>query len=394
MLKRVLGSLAAVAALSLPVTACGDNDAGGGGADANASGEPVKIGVILPLTGPLSGVGIASRNALDAVSTSMNAQGGVNGRKLELIYKDDKADPTAAASAAQELVSSERVVGVLAAGTTSALLAAAPIVAARKVPVMSANVAAALSDKSTPFYPYLYLTAPNDRISVPAVFNRAVEEGHKRLAVLWQEDAYGKFGNELFAKLSQEKGVDIVASVSVAQTATDVSAQAQRIAGARPDAVLVQVSAPGVVAAFLRSTRQRGLDAAMYGGTAAAQPAVLKAAGPSGDGFQVPAFLNSGKPTSKQAELLSQIEKSGKQPTNSILDTLFPNGLQAFAAAIRKTGDEVTGESIKKAIDSGITVDAYALSPLEFSADQHEGAGQDDLVWVKAKDGKFLAADK
>ena len=74
------------------------------------SGEPVKIGVVLSLSGPAAVFGLPERNAIMALDKEIQAAGGVKGRKLELVFFDDKTNPTEAARGVTQLINDEKVV--------------------------------------------------------------------------------------------------------------------------------------------------------------------------------------------------------------------------------------------------------------------------------------------
>jgi branched-chain amino acid transport system substrate-binding protein len=99
--------IAALVALSVGVAACGSSSGGG---SSSGSKDPIKVGSINALTGPFQ-LADASQGA-KALFDRINADGGINGRKVDFIIKDDKTDPAAAATAARELIQKDQVVGM------------------------------------------------------------------------------------------------------------------------------------------------------------------------------------------------------------------------------------------------------------------------------------------
>src|SRR3989338_6431973 len=119
-------SLTPLPLATLALTAC---QSGGSG--------PIKIGFIGPLTGDIAGIGADMLNGVQVAVDEVNADGGINGRQIELIAEDGRCNGADAASAAQKLVNVDNVFAIVGAGCSSETLAAAPIVNDGKVVMIS-----------------------------------------------------------------------------------------------------------------------------------------------------------------------------------------------------------------------------------------------------------------
>ena len=356
--------------------------------------DPIKIGAILSLTGPAAPFGIPERTAAQVVIDKINKEGGIKGRKLELVVVDDKTNPTEAARAAQRLISSEHVVAIVGSSTGSGTLAMAPVAARNKVPVLAPNGTIGVTDSSKEFYPWVFRTSVSDEVTIPALVERAKADGAKKIALFYQEDALGRFSAELIEKMDQkDDGFEIVSSAAVAMDATDVSAQVSRIMATKPDAVILPVSSLGVGGYFLRTAQEMGLDVPMYGALAFAQNKILELAGDAAVKKLVVAnMINPSHPTSEQQDLYKLIRDSGSEPAGGFTDLFGANSVAVAGEAIA-AASEVSGQAIRAALESGTELKAWAITPYKYGADDHDGLGASAIVWTKAEGGKFVSAD-
>ncbi|WP_229052555.1 ABC transporter substrate-binding protein [Aeromicrobium sp. Leaf350] len=371
---------AAVAASSLLVASCGAGSS-------DDEGGSIKVGVVLSLSGPAAPFGIPERDAAEAYIDDVNDQGGIDGRKIELIVEDDKTNPTEAASAAQSLVD-EGVVAIIGSTTGSATQAMSAVTTAAEVPILGLNTAVGISG------PYTFLATVGDEEMIPAIFDRMVAEGHTRIAVFHQEDALGQYGAELFEELAAEnRDVEIVATASAPLDATDVSAQASRLRNADPDAVFVAVSATGLASGFLRAADSIGLDVPGFGGMSLAQDAILEAAGPAAEGFTVANIIDSAAVLENQTGLYELLEAAGIEPVGGFPELGGAGAASMVVAALREAGPSADGNAIVEAWESGIEMETFTKTPGTFGPERRNAHTADVLVWTHAVDGEFVGVE-
>jgi len=356
--------------------------------------EPIKIGAILSLSGPAAPFGIPERNAAEVAAKFINDTGGINGRPIELIVADDQTNPTEAARAAQHLITSDKVVAIVGASTGSGTLAMAPVAARNEVPVLAPNGTIGVTEAGTSFYPWTFRTSVSDTVTIPALLDRAVEDGAQRIAVFYQEDALGRYAMELLEGIDAESdSFEIVAKAAAAMDATDLTAQVTRIVSANPDAVVLPISSVGVGGSFLRTSTELGLDVPVYGGLAMAQNAILELAGESATKNLIVAnMINPSNPTEAQRALYDMIRDAGNEPAGGFTDLFGANSVVVVAEAMR-IATEITGPAIRDALESGVELNAWAITPYSYGEDNHDGLGPDAIVWARAAGGVFAAAD-
>lgn len=384
-MNRYVVALVAVMSLGT-VTACGEGLEGG------ADGE-LRVGVILPLTGPAAPFGVPARAAIEQRVDEINEGGGVDGRDIELIIEDDATDPTTAAEKASELVG-QGVVAVIGSATSSASLALVPITAQAEVPTLAIAGAPVVTDPDEEFHEYTWRVAPNDADAVPLILDYLKENGAARVAVFAQDDAYGELGTEQIEELTQDDpDLEVVGVATAALTATDVQAQATRIQSFEPDAILLQVSSVGLASSFLRSVEDLGIDANIVGGTGLGQRALIEAAGPASEGVTVLNYLDPSNLTPEQDEFFKAMQASGYDPAYSFSEIVGAAAVDILVAAMEEAGSTVDAQSINEAFNAGVEADSISLAPVRLSEDEHDFFTDESLVWTTVTDGEFVAAE-
>lgn len=215
--------------------------------------EPVKIGLIVPMTGGQASTGKQIDNA---IKLYMKQKGDtVAGRKIEVIVRDDAAVPDNTKRAAQELIVNEKVSFIAGFGVTPAALAAAPLATQAKVPeiVMAAGTSI-ITERS----PYIVRTSFTLAQSSVIIGDWAAKNGIKKVATLTSDYAPGNDALQFFKERFTAGGGQIVEEVKVPLSNPDFAPFLQRMKDARPDAMFVFVPA-GQGGNFMKQYAERGL---------------------------------------------------------------------------------------------------------------------------------------
>lgn len=381
MKKFIISACTSVLALGLAVS--------GGAAQ-----ETVKIGGIFSVSGPAAPFGIPERDIVEILAKSTNEEGGINGKKIEIIFCDDQTNPTESARCATKLIRQDGVSAIIGSTIGTGTLALMPVAMRAEVPVLAPVGTISVTDKEHAFWPWVFRIAPTDKVILSGIMERGVfKPGHKRFAVMYQEDAYGEAGMEYATKLSKEHDIEMVAAVAAPLTAIDLTAAATTIRNADPDVVLLQTSAPALGAAFVRAAKQVGLDAPIIGSGSLNQKPFIEAAGAAGEGVQVVSMGNWDDPSEKQKALGEILKAAGKEP-KGYGELLSSTGYMAVTEAIRRIEGDVTGAKIRDALETICDFeDTFIDGKLCYSEDQHEGIFEDSLITVEIRDGKFLTVD-
>jgi branched-chain amino acid transport system substrate-binding protein len=241
MLRRSLLKAAAAAALSLAA------------AGSSLAQEVVKIGLILPLTGPFTSTG----RQIEAAAKLYMQQNGdtVAGKKVQLIVRDDTGVADATKRIAQELIVNDKVTVLAGFGLTPLALATAPLATQAKVPQVVMAAATSIITEQSPFIVRTSFTAA--QATVPLA-QWAAKEGLKRVVTLVSDYGPGIDVEKSFTETFTKAG-GTVENLRVPLANPDFAPFLQKVADAKPDALLVFVPS-GVGAPFMKQFVERGLD--------------------------------------------------------------------------------------------------------------------------------------
>ncbi|KKW18983.1 MAG: Receptor family ligand-binding protein, partial [Parcubacteria group bacterium GW2011_GWF2_50_9] len=149
--------------------------------------EPIKIGVLVPLTGDGAPYGEPARNVYLLAAEEINAAGGVSGQPLELIIEDSKCNGKDATSAAQKLINIDKVQIILGGFCSSESIAATPVAEAAKVAILSPGSS---SPDLTGISPYFFRNYPSDASQGKVLAEAAATRGWKKIAFLQEQTDY------------------------------------------------------------------------------------------------------------------------------------------------------------------------------------------------------------
>jgi branched-chain amino acid transport system substrate-binding protein len=380
-------SVLAAAAAALAITACGSGGAASGGGSGGS--EPIKLGGWFPLTGPVAASGIPQKEGVTAAFAKINAEGGINGRKVEFIARDNAFDPQQTIQAARQLVGSDKVVAIVGANGTATTAAAFPYVLNQaKVPIVNPYGGAA--DWYSPAKPLLYGYQTLYEEQAAAIGAWAVENGAKHIVVVRSDPA--AFENVAKHVAPAAKAADPSVQVDEVVTkfqSSDYSPIVGQVKSKKPDAVVLILAFPEA-AAYLKQAKLQGLTVPAYGYGPTSDEGLIKLGGDAANGFHAVSFT---KPALDPSPAMEQYRAALKQyapkeqPSSNSAASYA--GAMAFAEVLKSIKGDVTSQSISEALAAQKTVDTGMLPPLSWSKDAHLGTNQ--LQRVEVQDGKFVA---
>ncbi|WEX10400.1 ABC transporter substrate-binding protein [Chelativorans sp. AA-79] len=215
--------------------------------------ETVKVGLILPMTGPFASTG---RQVEAGARTYMAMHGDtVAGKKIELVVRDDAGTADQTRRIAQELIVNDGVSVLGGFGLTPLALSVAPVITQAKVPAVIMAAATASITEQSDYYTRTSFTLP--QAAVP-VATWATENDIKRVVTLVTDYGPGIDAETWFTKEFTEKGGEIVEAVRVPLQNPDFAPYLQRVRDADPDAIFVFLPS-GVGSLFMKQFADRGL---------------------------------------------------------------------------------------------------------------------------------------
>lgn len=307
---------------------------------------PIKVGWIGAMTGPLAKYGAFQSAQL--AQDDVNKSGGINGRRLELIFEDGKGDGKNGANAAQKLISIDKVNYILGGHCSPESLAIAPLAERNKV-IMLASITS--NPKLTEAGDYIFrLTAVSTRHSeliAPYTMNK---KGLKLFAIIHEETDYAQPPAERLAELVKGNGGQVVEFQSYHPGETDFRSIITRIKSKNPEALYLGVQSPDAAILFLRQLKEQGVEVTLLGNEItgnAVPPDPNEALLFEGMIFAEPAF-DQDRPITK--EFINRF-KSGfsvKSLPYGFWTAEAYDAVQLLASVIARCGDTV--EDVKKCL--------------------------------------------
>jgi branched-chain amino acid transport system substrate-binding protein len=246
---------------------------------------PIKIGAVLSTTGPAAFLGDPQLKTLQTYISQVNQEGGVLGRRLQLVHYDDGSEAAKANGFAKRLIEDDKADLLIAGTTTGATMAMAPLVEKAGVPLISLSGAVVVVE---PVKKWIFKTPHTDRMAAEKVFEDMKKRGLTKVALLSETSGFGQSGAKETRAVAQKYGITLVADESYGPKDTDMTAQLTKIR-----------AAPGVQAVFVfglgqgpavvtRNYAQLGLALPLYQSHGVASNDFLKLTGKAAEGTRLP----------------------------------------------------------------------------------------------------------
>ena len=249
MIKRVILMLATLLLL-IPVASCKP-----------APPEEIKIGAVMDITGPLSGIGSLIRDGAVLAVKEINEAGGINGKQVKLIVEDGATDTTKGFEAVKKLVEVDGCKVIIGPMISPAVIASGPYVAERQVVIVSPSATSPeIADQE--WRPFVFRTCTSDVLQGAAMAQLILEGGYKRVATFVVDNSYGA-GIEEVAKEKLAGKVEVVASVRYDLAKLDYFTELQIIKDKNPDAI-IHVGYHDDAQIVYKQALQLGLDTATW----------------------------------------------------------------------------------------------------------------------------------
>ncbi|HAM53160.1 MAG TPA: branched-chain amino acid ABC transporter substrate-binding protein [Nitrospiraceae bacterium] len=358
-------------------------------ASLSAAKEPIRLGAILSVTGPASFLGAPEARTLEMLVQEINAKGGLNGNKIELIIKDSGSNPEKAISFAKQLIEEEKVFAIIGPSTSGETMAIKGISEEGKTTLLSCAAAEAIV---TPVAPHVFTVAPKDSYAVTRIFQQMKKMGISRVGLLSSNTGFGKAGKEQIEKLAPQYGIQIPLNEVYDKAATDLTAEATKLKGANIQAV-INWSIEPAQAIVIKNIRQIGMTVPIFQSHGFANIQYARAAGAAAEGVIFPAgrlivadLLSSKNP---QKAILESYKKRYESKYKEDVSTFGGHAYDSFmilARAIKEAG--LDREKVRATIENmkGFIGTAGVFN---FSPTDHNGLDINAFEMITVKDGRF-----
>jgi branched-chain amino acid transport system substrate-binding protein len=247
--------------------------------------EPIRIGAFLSVTGPASVLGDPEQKTLEMQVDKINAEGGVLGRKLQLVAYDSAGDAEKARTFAKRLIEQDKVDVLVGGSTTGETMAAVPLAEAAGMPFISLAGAVVIVE---PVKKWVFKTPHTDRMACDKIFVDMKARGISKVALISGSGGFDKSMRGECLKVAPNHGMQIVADETYGAADTDMTAQLTKIKGSGAQAVLNAGFGQGP-AIVTRNHKQVGVNLPMYQSHGVASKEYIKLAGDAAEGVRLPA---------------------------------------------------------------------------------------------------------
>ena len=361
--------------------------------------DPIKIGVDGPFTGGSSSMGVSMRDGVRLATEEINKAGGVLGRQIVLVERDDEAKNERGVQIAQELINKEKVVATVGYINTGVALASQRFFQEAKIPVMN-NVAT--GSVVTHQFPndadnYIFRNSAHDSIQAPMIVEEAItRRGFKKVAILADSTNYGQLGREDLEKALAAKGIKPVAVEKFNIKDVDMTAQLLKAKEAGAEAVLTYGIGPEL-AQIANGMTKLGWKVPMVGSWTLSMANYIDNAGPGGEGARMPQTFIQEPTTPKRQSFIVNYLKTFN-PKNSRIDSPVSaaqgyDSIYLLAAAIKQAGS-TDGPKIKAALeDLKAPIDGVVTTYNKpFSKTDHEAITANIPVFGEVKGQRVVYA--
>ncbi len=355
-------------------------------AENGVTDKEIVIGQFAAISGPAAQLGQRMQIGLQAYFNAVNAQGGVNGRMVKLVTRDDGYEPEKAAAAVKALIREDKVFALTGSVGTPTGLAALPILTEEQVPLVGMFTGAqALRD---PFNRQVFHVRASYFDETERIVQYLTTLGVKRIAVFYQNDAYGKAGLEGMVRALAKRQLKPVATGTVERNSVDVGTSLEAILKSEPEAV-IQIGAYKACAAFIKQARAKSFGGQFFNVSFVGSRALADELGDAGQGVVIsqvvpfPFVPNSAIVREYQQRMLDAGQKD--------FDFSSMEGYltaRVLVEGLRRAGRNLSRQSLINGLETMRDVNLGGFT-VNFSAKDHQGSTFTDMTII-GRGGKFM----
>lgn len=346
----------------------------------------IRIGQFAALTGPAAELGRRMQAGINAQFSAVNAAGGINGRKLVLVSRDDGYEPEKAAAAVKALIEEDKVFALIGSVGTPTTLAAVPAINAASIPLIGPFTGAqALRE---PINRNIFHVRASYFDETERIVQHLTTVGITKIAVFYQNDAFGKTGLDGVNRAMDRRKLKIVGIMTVERNSVDVTASLNELLKLAPEAV-IQISAYKSSAALIKQARAKNYGGQFFNVSFVGARALASELGDVGTGVTISQVVPFPFATS------SLISREYQQRMTEAGDKEFDfSSMEGFLAAkvltegLRRAGKDLSRQSLTTALESmkDYNMNGFVVS---YSPTDHEASNFTDLTII-GRGGKFV----
>jgi branched-chain amino acid transport system substrate-binding protein len=363
----------------------------------SAQGDPIKIGVIQPLSGPVAASGNYVRMGAEIARDWINQRGGVLGRQVQLLIEDNKSDPKEAATAAEKLIVKDKVPVIMGAWGSSMTLAAMPKLEEYGVPmIVETSSAATITKRGNP---WIFRISPPSEMEALGLEKYLKDLGVKKADFLAVNTDWGRGAIQAFGDMLKKHGVQVGAAEFMEQSATDMNAQLTKIKGTGGDTLFLTTAVEQITLVLRQGQEQRLQRKVVTTGGSSSPTQLIKQAGAAAEGsyhivFFMPWFPEA-MPDGKLAKAFVDEWNKRGHPFEGLTEGFRGHdGIATIVEAVKLAGKDepkAIRDALWKVSFTGVN------GPIKFEKDgpagKESGQSKPSIFVVQVRDGKVALPD-
>lgn len=366
---------------------------------AHAQQQPIKIGLSGPFTGGSAAMGVSMRDGVKLAVQEINKAGGLLGRQILLVERDDEAKNELGVQIAQELINKESVVATVGFINTGVALASQRFYQEAEIPVMNNVATGSLVTQQfkAPDHKanYIFRNSANDAIQSAMIAETVKRAGYTKPAIIADSTNYGQLGRADLEKALAERGIKPVATEKFNIGDTDMTAQALRAKDAGADVVLTYAIGPEL-AQTVNAVVKIGWKVPVMGSWTLSMASFIDAAGANGEGVMMPQTFIQQPSTPKRKAFIEAYQATYKvdRIPSPVSAAQGYDSMYLLAAAINQA-KSTDGRKIREALENLQTKIEGVVTTYDkpYSATDHEAITANIPVLGTVKGGRVVPAN-
>lgn len=359
---------------------CGGNETTGG------SGEDViKVGFLGALTGDVACYGIPGLKGLELAVEEINAQGGILGKKVEIVKEDNRGDKTEAANITKKFISKDKVSAIIGDPCTGITIVAARIAQDNQMVLISPGAA---GEGAIAAGDYCFRNTLLDKLACPSVAKYLMQKGYKNFALVTAiNDEYSVGLSDYYRAALKDLGGNIVIDESIQKGDTNFAAQVTKIKPTNPD-IIIFTGYYQEAALFMKEVRKQGMDQIFVGGDGCLGEDLYKLGGSAVEGSLVYCGFSPEQSRPEVQEFLDKYAEKFNGELADMFSAQYYDAMYIVAQAMERANS--TDPKVYKA-EMAKTVDFPGVSGVTtFQADREPIKNPVFILTVKDSSFKLL----
>jgi len=364
-----------------------------GAAEPGVTDNEIRIGTVTDLSGPLAVWGVPWTNGARIRIDEINAAGGINGRKLKLFVEDAKYQVPLTIRSTNLLLNKEKIFGMIGSMGTSQNLAARPMIEKKgRLNLFPLTGAATMYEPQHPYrFSYFLSYAKQAR----GALMHFAKQGIKKVCLQTLATDYGQEIDGAFQESAKELGLTVTGVGFHKTTETEFSGTATKIKNSDCEALVMGTTVKDTIVLYT-TLRKLGWDKPIVANMVAYMPLVAAAAGGAMEGMYLvaPIYLpEHTEVTNDTAKVFLNKYKEQYGKDAAVQAIIGYNSIEIFAQAVEKSGDNITTDTVAKALESiGTYEDPFGGASLTFNEKKHHGS--DSMLLYQVQGSKFVPVVK